>query len=99
MKRIWNAIGLGVLASAVLSVSNAQDAEEVTPEPIVEIEQVHPAWEAFAPEFTPHVCPFHNAAPKYDPEEFRCGYVLVPEDRTNPDSRLIKLSVLKIASS
>ncbi|MEM9053727.1 MAG: alpha/beta hydrolase, partial [Pseudomonadota bacterium] len=37
--------------------------------------------------------------PKYDPEEFICGYVLVPEDRTNPDSRLIKLSVLKIVST
>ena len=99
MKRIWNAIGLGVLASTGLSVSNAQETEELTAEHIIEIEQVHPAWDDFSPEFTPHVCPFHTAAPKYDPEEFRCGYVLVPEDRTNPDSRLIKLSVLKIAST
>ncbi|MEM9179416.1 MAG: alpha/beta hydrolase [Pseudomonadota bacterium] len=99
MKRIWSAIGLAMLMSCGLTVSNAQETEELTAEPVLEIEQVHPAWDDFSPEFTPHVCPFHTAAPKYDPEEFRCGYVLVPEDRTNPDSRLIKLSVLKIAST
>ncbi len=57
----------------------------------------HPAWADFEPRFTPHICPF-GAGLQYDPEEFRCGYVLVPEDRTDPDSRLVRLSVLKIAS-
>ena len=98
MKRIWNAFGLVIFASLGWPVASAQDAEAV-PDPVIAIEHVHPAWDDFGPEFTPHVCPFHSAAPKYDPDEFRCGYVLVPEDRTNPDSRLIKLSVLKIAST
>ena len=30
---------------------------------------------------------------------FRCGYVLVPEDRTDPNSQLIQLSVLQIKST
>ncbi len=99
MKRMWSAIGLAMLMSFGLTHSNAQEAEQAAPEPVVEIEQVHPAWDDFSPRFTPYVCPFHTAAPKYDPDEFICGYVLVPEDRTQPDSRLIKLSVLKIVST
>ncbi|MEL6857090.1 MAG: alpha/beta hydrolase [Pseudomonadota bacterium] len=64
-----------------------------------EAETVHPNWLDFVPRFTPYVCPFHREAPDYDPEEFRCGYVLVPENRTDPNSRLIQLSVLNIAST
>lgn len=67
--------------------------------PIMDPDRVHSNWATFEPEFTPYVCPFHAQAPDYDPEEFRCGYVLVPEDRTKPDSRLIKLSVLSIKST
>ncbi|MEL7107627.1 MAG: alpha/beta hydrolase [Pseudomonadota bacterium] len=103
MKQILQWIGLAICAAVGLGVASAQDSVqdpvETIEDPIIEIEQVHPAWETFTPEFTPYVCPFHAAAPKYDPEEFRCGYVLVLEDRTNPDSRLIKLSVLKIAAT
>ncbi|MEL6414752.1 MAG: alpha/beta fold hydrolase [Pseudomonadota bacterium] len=67
--------------------------------PVLDPDRVHSNWVDFEPEFTPYVCPFHAQAPDYDPEEFRCGYVLVPEDRTKPDSRLIKLSVLNIKST
>ncbi|MDJ0920003.1 MAG: alpha/beta fold hydrolase [Henriciella sp.] len=94
--RIWTA----VLCAVGLQLS--AQAQSVAPGDIlqpVDRETVHPVWQAFEPEFTPYVCPFHEAAPKYDPEEFVCGYVLVPEDRTDPRSRLIKLSVLKITST
>ncbi len=84
-----------LLPFAAVAQNEVPQASEI----IEPIEAVHPAWETFEPEFTPYVCPFHAQAPKYDPGEFRCGYVLVPEDRTNPESRLIKLSVLKIAST
>ncbi|MEM7460063.1 MAG: alpha/beta hydrolase [Pseudomonadota bacterium] len=88
----WLMTGMGWLA-------HAQDETA----PVLEVpmpgEQVDPTWLDFVPEFKPYVCPFHTQAPEYDPEEFRCGYVLVPEDRTVADSRLIKLSVLKIAST
>lgn len=89
---LWAAISFAHIAVA-------QDDPDLPALPVFETESVHPAWQDFQPEFTPHVCPFHSAAPTYDPDEFICGYVLVPEDRTNPDSRLIKLSVLRIVST
>ena len=99
MQTIWR-LTAAIFALAFWGVSaTAQDDPELPAIPDLRTESVHPAWADFEPEFTPYVCPFHAQAPKYDPEEFRCGYVLVPEDRTNPDSRLIQLSVLKIASS
>ncbi|MEE2930757.1 MAG: alpha/beta hydrolase [Pseudomonadota bacterium] len=93
--QLW-AIGLALLLPFT---ALAQEQPAPLDENFEPIEAVHPVWEAFEPEFTPYVCPYHAQAPEYDPEEFRCGYVLVPEDRTNPESRLIKLSVLKIAST
>ncbi|MEO1642893.1 MAG: hypothetical protein AAFR74_06110, partial [Pseudomonadota bacterium] len=90
---------LSALACLGLTSASAQLSAEDILEPITPIEQVHPAWTDFQPEFTSHVCPFHDAAPDYDPDEFICGYVLVPEDRTNPASRLIQLSVLQIKST
>ena len=77
----------------------AQTDPDLPALPILAPDRVHSNWADFQPEFTPYVCPFHAKAPDYDPEEFRCGYVLVPEDRTKPDSRLIKLSVLSIKST
>lgn len=87
------------VAVSFLQFAFAQDDPDLPALPVFETESVHPAWQEFQPEFTPHVCPFHAAAPSYDPNEFICGYVHVPEDRTNPDSRLIKLSVLRIVST
>lgn len=89
---LWLLLSIGWLA-------HAQDDADLDIELPPPGEQVHPAWLDFEPEFTPYVCPFHAQAPKYDPEEFICGYVLVPEDRTDPNSRQIKLSVLKIVST
>lgn len=80
-------------------VALAQSDSDVPAVPELQREIVAPVWQAFEPAFTPYVCPFHDAAPAYDPDEFRCGYVLVPEDRTDANSRLIKLSVLKIRST
>ena len=84
-----------LLAPAAL----AQSDPDIPALPELQREMVDPVWQVFEPAFTPYVCPFHAEAPAYDPEEFRCGYVLVPEDRTNANSRLIKLSVLKIRST
>ncbi|MEM1372279.1 MAG: alpha/beta fold hydrolase, partial [Pseudomonadota bacterium] len=96
-------VKLGMLASLLAwfgSLAFAQEVEDqLTAEPAAPIEAVHPVWDSFEPKFTPYICPFHAQAPTYDVDEFRCGYVLVPEDRTNPDSRLIQLSVLNIKSS
>lgn len=78
----------------------AQDAVPAAPPAETEIprDRVHPAWTDFEPQFHPHICPIGSHL-DYDPEEFRCGYVMVPEDRTDPGSRLIRLSVLNIRST
>jgi pimeloyl-ACP methyl ester carboxylesterase len=96
MKRILTLLITAAIWALAPTIATAQDTIEEILSPA---EVVHPVWEAFEPSFTPYVCPFHPQAPTYDPEEFRCGYVLVPEDRTNPESRLIQLSVLRIKST
>ncbi|MEO0449739.1 MAG: alpha/beta fold hydrolase [Pseudomonadota bacterium] len=96
---------LAALVSIIVPLMATAQSEDLVvdalaaEDPIEPVESVDPVWEAFEPEFTPYVCPFNAQAPAYDPEVFRCGYVLVPEDRTNPNSRLIQLSVLQIKSS
>ncbi len=61
-------------------------------------EQIAPRWQSFDPKFVENVCPFPNPF-KFDRSTVICGYVMVPEDRTDPDSRLIRLSVMKIPST
>ena len=90
---------LALLALCLAPLALAQEDPELPALPVLDPDRVHSNWLDFEPEFTPYVCPYHTEAPTYDPEEFRCGYVLVPEDRTKPDSRLIKLSILKIKST
>lgn len=90
---------LALLSVMLAPVVLAQDEPDLPVLSVLDPDRVHANWLDFEPEFTPYVCPFHAAAPEYDPEEFRCGYVLVPEDRTKPESRLIQLSVLKIKST
>ncbi|NQY40373.1 MAG: alpha/beta fold hydrolase [Henriciella sp.] len=90
---------LALLAFMTAPLAISQVDPDLPALPVLDPDRVHSNWLDFEPEFTPYVCPFHAQAPDYDPEEFRCGYVLVPEDRTKPDSRLIKLSVLKIQST
>lgn len=57
----------------------------------------HPLWREFEPRWTDAPCPFPPSE-NYDPERVDCGYVLVPENRRNPDSRLIRLSITRINS-
>ena len=59
---------------------------------------VAPVWENFAPSYQRHICPFHGEM-KYDEDIIECGSVLVPENRTNPGSRLIRLSLMQVKSS
>ncbi|MCR9270816.1 MAG: alpha/beta hydrolase [Hyphomonadaceae bacterium] len=90
---------LGVLALAWIWFGQSAQAQSVEEILGPNRELVHPIWQQYDPEFTPYICPFHAQAPNYDPAEFRCGYVLVPEDRTDQNSRLIQLSVLQIKST
>lgn len=101
----WRGLGMMLLAVLFASLTLAQEPAEMRPEPAVTgqvpaitPDRIHPAWASFQPRFTEYVCPFPVPG-KYDPDEIVCGYVLVPEDRTNAASRLIQLSVLVIKST
>jgi len=88
---------MGILLIAPLAFS--QTTGVVLPERLLpRIDAVHPAWQQFEPRFQSTVCPFTGTR-AYDAERFRCGYVLVPEDRSLRTSRLIRLSVLQVKSS
>ena len=62
------------------------------------LDREHPVWRDFEPTWTDAPCPFPSSA-DYDPERVDCGYVLVPENRRNPDSRLIRLSISRVHST
>ncbi|NQY12371.1 MAG: hypothetical protein HRT81_00730, partial [Henriciella sp.] len=87
MNKIWQTFIIAILLVAMAGITEAQDQVEPLIDPVTLPDQVHPAWDTFEPTFTPYVCPFHAQAPAYDPDEFVGGYVLVPEDRTDPDRR------------
>lgn len=57
-----------------------------------------PAWADYRTKFTQQICPFHGEG-DYDAAVVQCGYVLVPEDRTDPASRLIRIAVMRIPST
>jgi pimeloyl-ACP methyl ester carboxylesterase len=88
---------MGFLAAMLATVCAAQSHENVAAASPSRA-GVAPVWEEFAPRYQPHICPFHGEA-KFDADIVECGSVLVPEDRTNPDSRLIRLSVMRVKSS
>ena len=58
-------------------------------------EVVHPRWAELEPTFTPGLCPFHGQV-DYDDAIVKCGTVEVPENRSDPDSRLISIAVMRI---
>ncbi|MEM1106469.1 MAG: alpha/beta fold hydrolase [Pseudomonadota bacterium] len=96
-------MGRGYIVCAMAAVWCAWTALGQQPEPAAEApmitpDAVHPVWQDFEPAFEPIICPFYLPG-TYDREEFQCGYVLVPEDRTHSGSRLIQLMVMKIAST
>lgn len=44
------------------------------------------------------VCPFRGEI-DYEPGEIECGFITVPENRSDPDSRLIRLHYVRIAAT
>jgi len=47
----------------------------------------------YQPRFEVAPCPFENPAGQVEGETVECGYLVVPENRANPDTRNIRLSV------
>ncbi len=86
------------LVAALLAPFCAAQAQENVAAASLPRSGVAPVWEEFAPRYQAHICPFQGEA-TFDPEIVECGSVLVPEDRSNPDSRLIRLSLMRVKSS
>ncbi len=61
------------------------------------LQRIHPRWRDFQPRWHEEVCPFSRTA-KYDRGRVSCGYVLVPENRRDPGSRLIRIAITKVKS-
>lgn len=78
-----------VLTLALLAEVNASKP----PAPLDVQESVHPKWLGFEPVFRAGECPFGRNP---NPGIIACGTVAVPEDRTDPESRLIRLAVMRV---
>lgn len=76
--------GAGVLAAT----GWAQDTEDAAApaEPVIALETAAPI---------DVICPFGF---DYEPGEITCGFISVPENRSDPDSRMIRLHYVKLAS-
>ncbi|WP_260484077.1 alpha/beta hydrolase [Sphingomicrobium flavum] len=77
---------------AFLLVASPQAAAQMTP-PDDPLEAVHPQWRDFQPQYRPGRCPFGDA---FDHDIVSCGSVLVPEDRRDPASSLIRIEVMRV---
>ncbi len=84
-------IVIPLLALAALFVAGFGPLSPETA-PSIPQDRVAARWADYTPAFRPHICPFKGKF-SYDPERVRCGSVLVPEDRRDPQSRLIRLSL------
>ncbi len=80
---------------APMAIAHAQeDARAPSPFRV----DIAPGWETFVPRYQPQICPFVGEV-EFDKDIIECGSILVPEDRTNPASRLIRLAVMQVKSS
>ncbi|PWE18243.1 hypothetical protein DDZ18_01140 [Marinicauda salina] len=98
----------GLAACAGLGAAMAQDAGEAEA-PAEAVEPAADAPEAGAdsaptaldwpvPEPVDFVCPFKSEI-DYEPGDIACGFISVPENREDPDSRMIRLHYVKIAAT
>lgn len=82
------------LVAAQESAPEASDAASTAP--TEETISVMPDWPV--PEPVDFVCPFKGEF-DYEPGEISCGFIAVPENREDPDSRTIRLHFVKIAAT
>lgn len=59
------------------------------------LQRIHPRWRDFQPQWREEICPFRRVA-RYDSAKVTCGHVMVPENRRDPESRLIRIAVSKV---
>ena len=89
-----------VAASMFFGPASAQqsvpEGVEVEAEPTAPTLSVLVDWPV--PEPVDFVCPFKDAV-DYEPGEIHCGFIAVPENREDADSRIIRLHYVKIAAT
>lgn len=94
MKHMFASAVAGLFALGAAAFAQDEGATDAPAEvPAVET----PAaidWPVPTPE--PYVCPFGF---DYEVGELSCGFIAVPENRGNPDSRMIRINYVKIAST
>lgn len=91
------AVFQGATASAAPPSDPAARAAYMTADRAALLQRIHPRWRDFQPRWHEEVCPFSRTA-KYDRGRVSCGYVLVPENRRDPGSRLIRIAITKVKS-
>ncbi len=72
----------GLLALLVIVILSGCGSNNPTPGP-----------KGFQPHFDKAACPFKPASGMTEGKDFTCGYLVVQEDRANPQSKTIKLAV------
>jgi pimeloyl-ACP methyl ester carboxylesterase len=87
----------GVAAAADALTEPAARAAFIAADRAALLERIHPRWRDFQAQWRQEVCPFARVR-EYDPEQVSCGYVLVPENRRDPNSRLIRIAVARARS-
>lgn len=78
-----------IACTAAMVLAGSAALAEGTPEPL--------AWTDL-PGPVDLLCPFRGEI-DYEPGEIECGFITVPENRSNPDSRLIRVHFVKIAAT
>jgi len=100
MKRILTSAvaGLFSLGAAAFAQDEAGPETPAAEAPVVETEagQSLATLDWPVPSIEPYVCPFGF---DYEVGELSCGFIAVPENRSDPDSRMIRVNYVKIAST
>ncbi len=97
MRKVWLAVAIaGLVAAGCSSGSRDGSAGDEPAEEAAETTTTTAAPEWPTPTFVEDECPMPTDEVEL---EVTCGTVEVPEDRTNPDSRMITLAVARIHSA
>lgn len=85
-----------LIAAAAASMSSAVAQDEAAGASMVAPAPALLDWPIPVP--VDFVCPFKSDI-DYEPGEIACGFITVPENREDPDSRMIRLHFVKIAAT
>ncbi len=89
-------LGTGLLSASALAQDDTATDEAVAPVALeAPVAEAAPDWSNL-PAPVDLICPFSF---DYEDGALSCGFITVPENRANPDSRLIQLHYVKIAST